>query len=926
MGSGSDQKPPGASEEIPSSPYRLIASSAQVALATARKLLFNHHVVVLLLLLVLSWGARMGCGTDLSSGSYAGSMNEDAGQFIWHFLHFKRAVFGEGEFFFSDRVFYPVGLQMVRQDWAPVAGLIALPFQWLGPLGAVNMEVLLLFVLCGYTAYLLALRLCGDRALAFMAAVIFAFCEFRMDKSMGHINQANQQFIPLYMLFLWLYFREGRWRHALGAAVCFYLATFCTYYQLVFVIVLTVLFLAFVLVRPVASAWRTPRRWPVLALPAARRSLGFCLLAGAASLPLFGPIVFNFWEGFVQAAKSLTFYMPEYSADLLSYVQSNLYTLPEERIFSGEGGTAYLGYTPLLLFVVSAAALVRRRTGAGLWVFLTVCLFLISLGSTLVVAGEPVCELPFFKVLQALPVIKGAKVAARFSSLVVLCVAMGGAITLAHLERTMLSAWSPGSRALLKGIIVAVVCAEMLIPPFHYFSGSLPAPYEVPEVYHALVDQDEDVALLQYPLTWDAFTGNIGPHRFPRQLFAFQTFHGKPIFSGIGNMVPATTLRYLLRLPLVGDLVLLGNGEKLPAISAKKRRAASRYVASVLNLQVIVVYKKLIIPGGDTRAERHEVASAHLKRYLGATKVYEDDDLLLYALRPPEAVRLRRGRPVDFSRLGSLVHLGGGWRRSQKSEGWLAETTLEINEPKVLYFRLPRRETVKLTLNQRCSLAPCTLALTLNNTRVGAITARGKWTAQTITLPEGTVRKGINRLRVDAGSALGRETIPVGRTGVRAAARLQVTSAGVNVGDRASVMLSGIDVVPNTRGYNVAVIDPDTGDLVAAAAFDLIRPPGGGEAARMAGFLEGVPAGFLVSVAVRDDGAMGITSDVVAALKSLGATRCPKLRHSYALIGVKGASPGTAVEKISREDPVVLELGRVLQVKSMEIQPARAEQ
>ncbi len=917
MGSSADNSPIGGGSKIPSSPHPLISSS----LRAARKTLLGHHTVVLLLFLVLSWGARMGCGTDLSSASYAGSMNEDAGQFIWHFQHFKRAVTGEGEFFFSDRVFYPVGLQMVRQDWAPVAGLIALPFHWMGPLGAVNMQVLVLFVLCGYFTYLLALRLCGDRALAFLAGVIFAFCEFRMDKSMGHINQANQQFIPLYMLFLWLYFRHGRWRHALGAAVCFYLATFCTYYQLVFVIVLTALFGVFVLARPLAPVWREPRRWPALALPPARRLLGFAVVAAAACLPLFGPVVLNSWEGFVQAAKSLTFYMPEYSADLLSYVMSNLYTLPEERIFSGEGGTAFLGYTPLLLFVVTVAAL-RRRTGAGLWVFLTVCLFIISLGSTLVVAGKPVCELPFFKVLQAIPVIKGAKVAARFASLVVMCVALGGVVTLAHLDRTLLARWSRGSRALLKGGIIVVVCAEMIIPPWRHFSASLPTPYEVPNVYHAVARQSEDMALLQYPLTWDAFTGNIGPHRFPRQLFAYQTFHGKPIFSGIGNMVPATTLRYLLRLPLVGDLVLLGNGDELPKLPVKTRRAAARYVASVLNLQIVVVYKQQIIPGGQTATERHEAAQKHLRRYLGATKVYEDDHLLLYAMRLPSPATLRGSEAITFSPLGSLVHLGGGWRRTKKGSVWLAETTLEISEPKVLYLRLAQRKSARLMLTQRCSLPPCEVSLILNNTTIGKMVAGKDWATRTVTLPASAVRKGVNRLRLDAGSTLGRETIPVGRTGVRAAARLQVSSAGVSVGDRASAMLSGIDVVPNTRGYNVAVIDPDTGDLLAAAAFDLIRPPGGGEARRLADFIGGVPEGFLVAVAVRDDGSMGLTSGVVQALRTLGGKLTPRLRRSYALIGIKGAEPGTAIEKQSK-DPVVLELGRVLQLRSMEIAQGR---
>ena len=885
-----------------------------------RRLVTSHHTVVLVLFLLLSWGARMGCGTQLRDASYAGSMNEDAGQFIWHFQHLERAVTGEGEFYFSDRVFYPVGLQMVRQDWAPVAGLMALPFQWLGPLGALNMQVLVLFSLCGYTTYLLALRLCRHHVLAFLAGVIFAFCEFRMDKSMGHINQANQQFIPLYLLFLLLYFRHGLWRHALGAAVAFFLATFCTYYQLVFVIVLTVLFLCFAFCQPLLPVWRQPRRWPGLLLPVARRTAGFGLLATLATLPLLGPVVFNSWEGFVQAAKSLTFYMPEYSADLLSYVKSNLYTLPEERIFSGEGGTAFLGYTPLALFLLSVAYL-RWRSGAGLWVYLSVCLFLISLGSTLVVAGKPICDLPFFAVLQSLPVLKGAKVAARFSSLVVLCVAVGGAVTLAQLWRTRLAGWQPVRRRLLLGIVVAVVCAEMLIPPFRYFSSSLPVPYEVPGVYHAVADLADDAAVLQYPLTWDAFTGNIGPHRFPRQLFAFQTLHGKPIFSGIGNMVPATTLRYLLRLPLVGELVLLGNGETLVSLPAKQRRAAARYVAAVLNLQAIVVYKRMIIPGGQMHVERHRPALAYLSRFLKTTRVYEDDDLLLYAVHNPEPHKLRRGRPVNFSHSSSLVHLGGGWRRTlKKRAGWLAETTLEVSEPKLLYFRLARPEATRLVLTSRCSLTPCQARLILNNKNIGSLSVGSDWQKHNVTLPANAVRRGVNRLRFEAGGALGRETIVVGRTGVRTGARLQVTSAGVTVGDRASIMLSGIDVAPNTRGYNVAVIEPQNGNLVAAAAFDLIRPPGGGEAQRMVSFFSSIPDGFVVCVAVRDDGNMGITPGVAEALRSLGGSASPGLRRSYALIGVKGAKPGSALEKTSA-DPVVLELGRVLQIKRMAVGP-----
>ena len=887
------------------------------ALVATRRALLSHHSGVLALYLLLSWGVRFSFGTDLSDASYAGSMNEDAGQFIWHFLHLKRAIFDGQELFFTDRVFYPVGLQMVRQDWAPTAGLIALPFQFLGPLGAVNMQVLLLFAMCGYTTYLLAHHLCRDRLLAFMAGVIFAFCEFRMDKSMGHINQANQQFIPLYLLFMLLYFQSGRWRHAVGAAVSFYLATFCTYYQLVFIIVLTALYVMFISGRPLVLDWRRPRRWPGLLRPVALRVAGFVLLTGLASLPLLAPVILNAWEGFVQAAKSLTLYMPEYSADLLSYVISNLYTLPEQRLFSGEGGTAFLGYSPLVLLIFAVITL-RWRTGAGLWVFMALCLFVISLGSTLVVAGKPVCELPVFRLLQAIPVVKGAKVAARFSSLVVLCVALAGAITLAQLERSWLSQWRPSTRLMVRLSVVLMVCAELLIPPARYMRTALPAPYEVPAAYRAMEVLDDDAAVLQYPLTWDAFSGNIGPHHFPRQLFAYQTLHGKPIFSGIGNMVPATTLRYLQRTPLVGDLVKLGQGHPLAAgVPEHVRLTSAGYVAAELNLKLIVVYKRMIIPGGDLFRERYRAAVKYLDQTLTLRLITQDEQLLMYAVEAPfDAAQPRR---ITFTHPRSLVHLGGGWRRIKRDNDWVAETTLEVSEPKELFFRLQRDGPTLLTLIQRCSLPPCRVTLRLNNRHLTTLSLDQRWAPVEVRLPAAQVKVGLNRLVLEqAGDVLGRETLQVGRTGTRTRARLRVVSAGVNVGDRASVKLNGIEVVPNTRGYNVAVVDAGSGDLVKAAAFDLISSPDGSQARLLARFIAEVPDEMVVCVAVRDDGSMGVTPAVITALRSIGAAVSPQdhLRRSYALVGVKGAKPGQALEQVATR-PVVLELGRVVQLRSL---------
>ena len=881
--------------------------------------LFNHHVAMLALFFIIAWLVRFGSGAQLLSASYAGNMTEDAAQFIWHFLHFKKAVFGESEFAFTDQVFYPVGIQMVRQDWAPSAGLIALPFQVLGPLAALNLEVLLTFVLCGYATYLLAHHLCQDRAMAFLAGIIFAFCEFRIDKSFGHINQANQQFIPLYVLFMLLYFQRGRWRYALGAAVWFYLATFCTYYQMVFVLLITLLFLLYQAMARLGSAGWSPRRWPASLLPLGRRTLGFGLLMVLCSAPLFIPVVVNEWHGYIQAARSLTDYMPEYSADLLSYVVSNLYILPEKRIFSGEGGTAFIGHSVLALFLLSLVAL-RWRTGAGLWIFLSLTFFVISLGSTVVVAGEPVFQLPVFDLLQALPIIKGAKVAARFASLVTLCVALTIAITLAHLDRVWLGRSSSSVSWWLKGMVIVVVSAELLIPPARFTHKAMPTPYKLPSIYSAVAELEDDIPLLQFPLCWDTFTGNIGPHRFPRQLFAHQTLHGKPIFSGIGNMMPVTTLRYLMRMPLVGDLVRLGTGDELLGDHSKRvRAAAAQYAASVLGLRLIVVYKRHVIPGGKTYKERWKAATAYVRKNLSARLAHEDDELLLFTV--PTA-RREGSRSITFDQWGSLVHLGGGWQRTDEDGGWKAEAPLDLDRTREIFFRLQGGKPAALALTQRCSMIPCAMALFLNNKPLKTMALHSRWQRQHVNLPSSLVRPGLNRLRVEShSSSKDQAWFPIGTTGLSTKVRLQLVSAGAQVGDRASVMLADKELVPNTRGYNFAVLDPNSGEPLTAAAFDLVEDVDEEQSQRLVSFVRNIKEGMIVCVVVRDDGSMGLTKVVVDALRTLGAGQdlSDQVRASYAMVGVKGARPGTAMEKLSLERPVVLALGRMVQIKKIEV-------
>ena len=99
-------------------------------------------------------------------------------------------------------------------------------------------------------------------------------------------------------------------------------------------------------------------------------------------------------------------------------------------------------------------------------------------------------------------------------------------------------------------------------------------------------------------------------------------------------------------------------------------------------------------------------------------------------------------------------------------------------------------------------------------------------------------------------------------------------------------------------GYNVAVIHPRTGKLLARRGFDTTPAGSEAEAAALVRFVEQVPAGQIVVVAMQGDGAAHLTEKAVNAFRKIGGQADPRgsAGGSHAIIGVKGAAPGTALE------------------------------
>ncbi len=883
----------------------------------------SHHVLVLALYLVLSWVLMFGTRASFTEHSFAGGLDHDAGTYVWYLHHLKTALFGDGELLFSDRMFYPMGMNMVRQDWTPTTSALGLPFFWAGPVGAYNLEILLAFVLCGYFTYLLGLRLSGNRAYAFVAGMIFAFCEFRILKACyhGHLTHINQQFIPLYLYFAVAYYQDRKVRQAFGAGLCFFLATFCTPYQMVFLLVFSVLF---VLLRlgwsAVQIGWppqlRPRRLWRVFKV-----SLAFTGLAAGFAVLFVTPLFIAMpWEAMSLGASSLSGFSPEFSADLLSYIMPTLGKEMGWPNFSGEGGCAFQGYTVMALAALSVYAL-RYKPGTGQWLALALCCFLLSLGSVLVIGGKQLGSLPFFAVLEQIPIVRGARVASRFSIGVTLCLACAACVTLALLERRWLGDWSRRRLWIVRGVIILAVGGELLS---HRIKLTViqriePEVFPVPKTFRKLAKQQQDSSVLVYPLTWEIASDHIGPLHFPRGHYYNLTVHGKRLITGFGDAVPATTLAYFRRVPLLRELVSIEAGKKVPDPNSGKQQDA-RYVADFLDIDTVMINRRQVARDQRQATPRAKRAVAYVGKALGFQQLEDINDIAVFSRDPAPRGAIPA---VVFARPASYAHLGAAWWRSHEDKLWHAQVNPQGRETEVLLLKLPAGGATELWATMRCNQMSARLAVEVNGKQTGVFDCPTRWKKVRLPVAAYPRRPGISRLQLRMVDQKRQALAPVGKTGVVTSARIRVTSQGLEAGNSAGILLGAVDLAPNARGYNVSIIDPATGRNLASSAFDLI-----GEAAKkedqallMARFIQAVPPGMIICVAVKDDGSMGFRDELLTAFHSIGAQLGdrPGLRNSYAVIGVKGADRGTALEGMSDHSAVTLEVGSLLQIRKVEV-------
>jgi hypothetical protein len=188
------------------------------------------------------------------------------------------------------------------------------------------------------------------------------------------------------------------------------------------------------------------------------------------------------------------------------------------------------------------------------------------------------------------------------------------------------------------------------------------------------------------------------------------------------------------------------------------------------------------------------------------------------------------------------------------------------------------------------------------------------WSEYQITLPADAVHEGLNEVRLhfrtlSPASQARVSSRTVGQTGLQSPVNLVVQSAGLEVGDFGHIYVNGSDVSPNQRGYNVAVLHPETGEVVQTGVFDTHMEEAASQA--LSDLIAAVPHGYIVAVAAADEASRLLSPEAVTALQSIGATGDlrNRFRWGHAIVGVKGSAPGNALEAMDWIRPVTLAVG-----------------
>ncbi|MDL1896653.1 hypothetical protein FBQ82_10285 [Anaerolineae bacterium CFX7] len=833
----------------------------------------------------------------------------------WNNWWFKFAVFDQGVSpFYSDWLFYPQGTNMILYAYTLLHVILLQPLYFaFGLVPAQNALVLFSFVVSAYgmylfTSYLLrvSFRIWQTQGYppaprdpaprwiglaAFLAGIVWTFSSNRwVYAALGHYNILAIEFIPFYMLFLVKTLLRPDWKFPILAGLFAALAMYAELSNGVLLVLLTAVVLVF--------EWRLLKQ-------SASAFLRLLVLAGCAALffaPLLLPTLNEIFNsgyklpGWGHSEKLLVdlfgFFTPISLHPLNRHWEQELDLVRQGISRFSDINTFFVGYLTVALAILGAALYWRK---VRMWAAIAILFSILALGPLLHINGvsefdldgiTTTVPLPFF-ILHYIPLLKENRVPNRFSILVLFALAVLVAYA-AYWLMDWLAKRQPARANLLATGLCGLLAVALLFE--HIPTPIALSDARIPEIYSQIGADQENFTVLSLPVGWRNSFGTIGAEDTRTQFY--QTASQKYLLTGQLERNPPFLFEYFARAPILRSLIALETYNPVDEATLTQDRALAQQFVNFFDIRYLVVNSA--IPNRPPWSDTRDVVTEYVKQVLPlGEQVYDRDGTLAFRVKQTP---LLIPYQVKFNDELGMLYQGAGWLPTERIAD--ADANWATAPRATLY--LPLRELRDYTLTLRAlpfvypDSPPQSFGVTLNGQTLERVTLNPGWNEYQIKLPAAAVKSGLNQVDLDFNYvARPRDVLPahfeIGGTGVTSPVDIVATSTA----EFGSLKINDKEVSPLKRGYNLAVIDPQSGNVLEVKNFDT-----GGksilESRALREFINQIPDGMIVAGAVQEDATAMLGEAAAAAIQALGLQT--NLRghdgYTHAFIAVKGKPNG----------------------------------
>ncbi|MBN1217791.1 MAG: hypothetical protein JXM69_02595 [Anaerolineae bacterium] len=891
----------------------------------------RHHLFVIgfytLLALLLTW-PLVAYLTSHIPGEATWAFDEST--FIWNMWWFKFSLLKlEQTPLVSTYTFFPLGVNLTTYTFNLFNAAFGLPLQLAFSLPlAQNLALLFSYVASAYGMFLLCLYLLHqpDAAsptpparpvapisylAAFAAGAGYAFSASRMMYvALGHYNFVTIQWFPFYTLFLLKTLRGSALKTIMLTAL---FAAFCLYAELTYSV-----FLIFITLLVFVGEWVNRRKGQA----------DFSFIRGLYSLVLVALFTLIFAAPFVFAVLP-DFLDPAYaepgwgeglklSADLVGLFTltplhplagvdwvSELRAVIEGTSRFNDANTLFLGYGILALALLGFLA---RRKAGRIWFWGVIVFTLLSLGPLLTINGQNRFDLdglevtfPMpFALLHYIPVINAHRVPNRFGIPLSLCLAVLVGYGVNWLLLKLNKYAERKTQHVIRHNAIPTFAALLLLALiFDQYSVPLPlTDARIPEVYHQIGAEPDDFTLIQLPLGWRNSYGTLGAER--TQLQYYQAAHHRPMLGGNTSRNPAFKFDYYANIPLFTALTQTELYRSVDETTLAKARSQATDLMTLYNIKYLVIHAPIEHrkPYEDTYLATRRLALDLIPHE--PSPIYQSPGVEAFAVAQAP---IPNPFTIDFGDWTGDPYRGEGWDKNE--EIFAATANWATGTEALIYFpvRSPgnRYLSIQIAPFNYPGMPEQTVAFSLNGQLLAdTFLLREGWQVIKTILPEAYVQNGLNRLTLHfAHTAQPREVLPasrmIGNTGLETPVDVEVNSSADFAFITVGFGKNAVDASAHRRGVNMAVINPQSGEVLEVKGFDTAANEF--EAAALNQFIANIPEGYIVIVATQGPEATAFfDAETRAGLESLGLS-AKELTPPLSAIGVKGAFPGTALQK-----------------------------